>query len=65
MIFGKKAKQEIRSSNGAVGGNTLAVIGMTLGMVELALFALGIIGTILAFVIPIIVQIVLRWGLFN
>ena len=42
IITGNKAKREIQESGGAIGGETLAKIGVILGYVNVGLFVLGV-----------------------
>ncbi len=46
VITGNKAKKEIQASAGALGGETMAKIGVILGYVNLAVFALILCGMI-------------------
>jgi hypothetical protein len=43
IVFGNIAQNEIRDSQGSVGGDTFARVGLILGYIGLGLFALGII----------------------
>lgn len=65
VIFGRRARREIRESNGTLGGQAFVTIGMSLGMVEIGLFVLGLVGSVLAFVITILVPIAFRYLAFN
>jgi hypothetical protein len=49
VIFGHIAKGEIRKSNGAIGGNGMATIGLVLGYANIAIALLGICFFILMF----------------
>jgi hypothetical protein len=52
VITGNMAKNEIRDSRGALGGEGLAKAGVILGWIGIVLGILGICGVILAFLIP-------------
>lgn len=54
LITGNMAKNEIRDSRGALGGEGLAKAGVILGWIGIILGILGICGAIVAFVIPIL-----------
>lgn len=54
LITGNMAKNEIRDSRGALGGEGLAKAGVILGWIGIILGILGICGVILAFLIPIL-----------
>ncbi len=53
VISGHMARNEIRRSGGSLAGQGLALIGMILGYVQLALVALGACGLLLFFVIAV------------
>jgi hypothetical protein len=42
VIFGHIAKGEIRKSNGAIGGNGMATVGLVLGYANIAITLMGI-----------------------
>lgn len=65
VVFGRRARREIRESNGTLGGQAFVTIGRSLGMIELGLFVLGLVGSVLVFIITILVPIVLRSMAFN
>lgn len=52
VITGNMAKNEIRDSRGALGGEGLAKAGVILGWIGIILGVLGICGAILAILIP-------------
>lgn len=52
VITGNMAKNEIRDSRGALGGEGLAKVGVILGWIGIILGILGICGTILALLLP-------------
>jgi len=52
VITGNMAKNEIRDSRGALGGEGLAKAGVILGWIGVILGVLGICGAILAILIP-------------
>lgn len=54
LITGNMAKNEIRDSRAALGGEGLAKAGVILGWIGIILGILGICGVILAFLIPIL-----------
>ena len=53
VISGHMARSEIRRSGGSLAGQGLALIGMILGYVQLALIALGTCAALLFFVIAV------------
>ncbi len=52
VITGNMAKNEIRDSRGALGGEGLAKAGVILGWIGIILGVLGICGVIIAILIP-------------
>ncbi|MCX8062318.1 MAG: DUF4190 domain-containing protein [Anaerolineales bacterium] len=52
VITGNMAKNEIRDSRGALGGEGLAKAGVILGWIGIVLGVLGVCGAIIAFLIP-------------
>lgn len=52
VITGNMAKNEIRDSRGALGGEGLAKVGVILGWIGIILGILGICGVIIAILIP-------------
>lgn len=49
VVFGHIAKNEIRKSNGAIGGGGMATVGLVLGYANIAITLLGICLFILMF----------------
>ncbi|GAB4475995.1 MAG: hypothetical protein Kow0088_13450 [Anaerolineales bacterium] len=54
VITGNMAKNEIRNSRGALGGEGLAKAGVILGWIGIILGILGICGAVIAILIPIL-----------
>jgi hypothetical protein len=65
VFFGRKAKQEIKASNGRLTGDAFATLGMLIGGVELALLAVGACGAFGLFLFQIVIPLVLRLMVFN
>jgi hypothetical protein len=53
VITGHMAKNEIRSSNGRVGGDGLATAGLILGYSSLVIWGVGVCCAIVLFVFPL------------
>jgi hypothetical protein len=61
IIFGRKAKQEIKASNGTLSGLTMVTIGQAAGFVQLALAALSVLGSILFILARYLLPVILEW----
>ena len=48
IITGHMAKKEIKESNGSLGGDSMATIGLVLGYISMALFVCGCLFFVLA-----------------
>ncbi len=65
VVFGGRARREIKESNGQLRGDTFVVIGMVMGGVQLGLAALGAIGVIIMLILRYVLPIIAREWLFG
>lgn len=52
VIFGHLARGRIKRANGTIAGNGMAIAGLILGYMQLALFGIAILGVVVALTVP-------------